>query len=160
VPVPARALAAFHCYLHYGLDVTETDVFWNAADPGWAYGLYYGILGPMVAGRRNLLLNAGFTTESTVAVIRSFGVTNFAGGPSVLLAWSRGGVVEEGTSRRAAAAGEALAPDGIGWARGALGVEVHDHYGQTELGMVINNNWHPDVARPVKEGSMGQAMPG
>src|SRR5699024_1613193 len=47
VPVPARALAAFHCYVHYTLDVAEDDVFWNAADPGWAYGLYYGILGPM-----------------------------------------------------------------------------------------------------------------
>jgi acetyl-CoA synthetase len=37
---------------------------------------------------------------------------------------------------------------------------VHDTYGQTELGMCVVNGWHPDVAGPVKPGSMGRAMPG
>jgi acetyl-CoA synthetase len=37
---------------------------------------------------------------------------------------------------------------------------VHDHYGQTEAGMLINNHHNPLVNRPVKDGSMGQAMPG
>ena len=36
VVVPLRALTAFHNYLHYGLDVTADDVYWNAADPGRA----------------------------------------------------------------------------------------------------------------------------
>src|SRR5699024_1301229 len=72
VPVPARALAAFHCYVHYTLDVAEDDVFWNAADPGWAYGLYYGILGPMVTGRRRLQFMAGFSVESTGAGLKEF----------------------------------------------------------------------------------------
>ena len=40
VPVPVRALAAFHCYMHYSLDVRRDDVFWNAADPGWADGRF------------------------------------------------------------------------------------------------------------------------
>ncbi|WP_307793469.1 AMP-binding protein [Amycolatopsis sp. MtRt-6] len=160
VPVPVRALASFHCYLRYGLDVTADDVFWNAADPGWAYGLYYGILAPLAAGRRNILLDAGFTPESTVAVIAKFGVTNFAGAPTVYRALSKSGLVRDVRLRRASSAGEPLTPDIAGWARDALGVEVRDHYGQTELGMVINNHWHADVARPVKPGSMGQPMPG
>ncbi|WP_431879554.1 AMP-binding protein [Amycolatopsis sacchari] len=160
VPVPARALASFHCYLHYGLDVGEDDVFWNAADPGWAYGLYYGILAPLVAGRRNLLLNAGFTPESTVAVIEKFGVTNFTGAPTMYRALSKSGLVRNLRLRRASSAGEPLTPEVVDWAREALGAEVRDHYGQTELGMVINNHWHADVALPVKPGSMGQPMPG
>jgi acetyl-CoA synthetase len=160
VPVPVRALASFHCYLHYGLDVGPDDVFWNAADPGWAYGLYYGVLAPLVAGRRNLLLDAGFTPESTVAVIEQFGVTNFAGAPTMYRALSKSGLARDLRLRRASSAGEPLTPDVVDWARGALGVEVRDHYGQTELGMVINNHWHPDIARPVKSGSMGQPMPG
>ncbi len=160
VPVPARALAAFHCYLHYSLDVTEDDVFWNGADPGWAYGLYYGILAPMVAGKRNLMTSAGFTPEHMVEVIREFGVTNFAGAPTMYRALSKSSTFEKVTLRRASSAGEPLTPDVIGWAREALGTEVRDHYGQTELGMAICNSWHPDVARPLKEGSMGQAMPG
>ncbi|MET7474857.1 AMP-binding protein [Streptomyces sp. NPDC005648] len=45
VPVPVRALASFRACLEFGLDVREDDVFWNAADPGWAYGLYSVIRG-------------------------------------------------------------------------------------------------------------------
>jgi acetyl-CoA synthetase len=39
-------------------------------------------------------------------------------------------------------------------------VPVHDHYGQTEAGMLINNAHHPAIARPLRTGSMGQALPG
>ncbi|MDV6263983.1 AMP-binding protein [Rhodococcoides yunnanense] len=160
VVVPVRALAAFSCYLHYGLDVTEDDVFWNAADPGWAYGLYYAILAPMVSGRRNILFNSGFTPESTLAVLTEFGVTNFAGAPTVYRALSKSGLTEQLQIRRASSAGEPLTPDIVAWATHALGTEVRDHYGQTELGMVVANCWHPDAAHPLKEASMGQAIPG
>jgi acetyl-CoA synthetase len=160
VQVPARSLAAVHCYVHYGLDVTEEDVLWNAADPGWAYGLFVGILGPMVSGRRNLLLNAGFTPETTVDVIKQFGVTNFAGAPTIYRAMSKSGHLDGVSLRRASSAGEPLTPDVVSWAPAALGVEVRDHYGQTEMGMAICNSWHPDIARPLKEGSMGQPLPG
>ena len=47
--VPVRALASFHSYLVHGMDVREDDVLWNMADPGWAYGLYCGVLGPLAA---------------------------------------------------------------------------------------------------------------
>jgi acyl-coenzyme A synthetase/AMP-(fatty) acid ligase len=36
-----RAVARRHQEL--GLEVTPGDVFWNAADPGWVYGLYYAL---------------------------------------------------------------------------------------------------------------------
>ena len=68
VPVPVKALASFVAYMHYGLDVHDDDVFWNAADPGWAYGLYYGVLGPLATGHRNLLLHAGFSPELKAAM--------------------------------------------------------------------------------------------
>ncbi|MFI5960164.1 AMP-binding protein [Cryptosporangium sp. NPDC051539] len=160
VTVPVRALAAFHCYLHYGLDVTEDDVFWNAADPGWAYGLYYGIVGPLACGRRNLLLNAGFTPESTLEVIKALGVTNFAGAPTIYRALSKSGEFAPLSLRRGSSAGEPLTPDVVDWAARALGVEIRDHYGQTELGMVIGNSWHNDISKPLKKGSMGHPMPG
>ncbi len=65
VPVPVSALASFHAYLEFGLDVRPDDVFWNAADPGWAYGLYYAMLAPLAAGTRTLLLHAGFSPALT-----------------------------------------------------------------------------------------------
>jgi acetyl-CoA synthetase len=160
VSVPVRALAAFHCYLHFGLDVSEDDVYWNAADPGWAYGLYYGIVGPLACGRRNLLLNAGFTPKSTLDVIKALGVTNFAGAPTIYRALSKSGDLERVALRRGSSAGEPLTPDIVDWAPQALGVEIRDHYGQTELGMVIGNNWQDEVTKPITKGSMGQPMPG
>jgi acetyl-CoA synthetase len=160
VVVPVRALAAFHCYLHYGLDVQAGDVYWNAADPGWAYGLYYGIVAPLAAGRANLLARGAFRPESTAAVMRRFGVTNFAGAPTAYRAMSKAEGIGRIPLRRASSAGEPLTPDVVGWGETTFGVPIGDHYGQTEVGMVIGNHWHDDVARPIRAGSMGHPLPG
>ncbi|WP_417503748.1 AMP-binding protein [Microbacterium sp.] len=161
VGVPGRAIGAFVAYMRYGLDVGDDDTFWNAADPGWAYGLYYGIIGPLAIGKSNVLLAAGFSPELTATVIEKAGVTNFAAAPTVYRALKAGGL-QLGTTRlrRASSAGEPLTPDVTGWAPDALGVTVRDHYGQTEHGMVIVNAWHPQLSRDVRSGSMGQVLPG
>ncbi|GAA2902493.1 acyl-CoA synthetase [Pseudonocardia halophobica] len=160
VVVPVRALVAFHSYLHYGLDVRPEDVLWNAADPGWAYGLYYGVVAPLVGGRANILARGAFTPETTATVMRRFGVTSFAGAPTMYRAMSRSGSTEPIPLRRASSAGEPLTPDVVEWGRATFGVPIGDHYGQTELGMAIGNHWHEDVARPIRAGSMGHPLPG
>jgi acetyl-CoA synthetase len=162
VPIPVRALASFQAYLEYGLDVSADDVFWNAADPGWAYGLYYAILGPLAAGRRSLLLHAGFSAKVTWQVMEQFGVTNFAAAPTVyraLRADTRP-APQGATLRRASSAGEPLTPEVISWAEERLGVPVRDQYGQTEHGMMIVNGWADSVREPVRAGSMGRPLPG
>jgi acetyl-CoA synthetase len=53
-----------------------------------------------------------------------------------------------------------LTPEVNEWAVSALGIEVRDHYGQTEAGMLINNHQHPDLRRPLRRGAMGHALPG
>ncbi|MGY0500703.1 AMP-binding protein [Nocardia sp. FBN12] len=162
VPIPVRALASFHAYQEFALDVRPEDVYWNAADPGWAYGLYYAILGPLATGVRSLLLHAGFSAPLTWEVLQRFGVTNFAAAPTVYRALrADSGPVPAGfTLRRASSAGEPLTPDVVAWSQRTLGVPVRDHYGQTEHGMVICHAWHPalDVAVPL--GSMGRQLPG
>ncbi|MGH3253461.1 MAG: AMP-binding protein [Trebonia sp.] len=160
VPVPVRALAAFRTYMHYGLDVAEDDVLWNAADPGWAYGLYYAVLGPLAHGRANLLLEGGFDPRATYAVIEKFGVSNFAGAPTMYRSLINVPAGKAARLRRASSAGEPLTPDVTAWAAEALGTEVRDHYGQTEQGMVIVNGWHDAIRAPVRPGSMGRALPG
>ncbi|WP_029429839.1 AMP-binding protein [Blastococcus sp. URHD0036] len=162
VPVPVKALASFQAYLEFGLDVSADDVFWNAADPGWAYGLYYAVLGPLAAGVRSLLLHAGFSPTLTWQVIQAFGVTNFAAAPTVYRALNADGApVPDGLQlRRMSSAGEPLTPEVITWAEEHLGVPVRDHYGQTEHGMVIANGWGQGVYAPVRPGSMGRPLPG
>ncbi len=160
VPVPAFAIASFIAYMRYGFDLQPHDVFWNGADPGWAYGLYYAVVGPLALGQANILLAAGFSTDLTRRVVDTLGVTNFASAPTAYRALKRDGVRFRNPLRVASSAGEPLTPDVTGWAPGALGCPVRDHWGQTEQGMAIVNGWDERLRRDVKPGSMGQALPG
>ncbi|MGN5239804.1 MULTISPECIES: AMP-binding protein [unclassified Rhodococcus (in: high G+C Gram-positive bacteria)] len=161
VPVPVKALASFHAYLEFGLDVREDDVFWNAADPGWAYGLYYALLGPLAAGRRSLLLHAGFSPALTWQVLDTFGVTNFAAAPTVYRSLRADSAPHTRIRlRRASSAGEPLTPDVLAWSREELGVVVRDQYGQTEHGMFVVDAWADDLREDVPERSMGKPLPG
>ena len=161
VVVPVRALAAFHQYIETGLDVRADDVFWNGADPGWAYGLYYGILGPLAVGRRSLLLHARYTPELAFAVLQYYGVTNFAAAPTVYRTMrAKRDIAPDVRLRRASAAGEPLTPEVIEWSIEQFGVEVRDQYGQTEHGMFIINPWHDSLREDVRPGSMGVPLPG
>lgn len=161
VPIPLRAVASFVGYQEFGLDVRPDDVFWNMADPGWAYGLYFALLAPLASGTRSLLLSAGFSSELTWQVMDTFRVSNFAAAPTVYRALRAGSA--EGRRhalRRASSAGEPLTPDVIEWGSGAFGLEVRDHYGQTEHGMVAGNAWHDGLLQPLQPGSMGTPLPG
>ena len=162
VVVPAKALASFQAYAEFALDLRHDDVFWCAADPGWAYGLYFGVLASFTTGVPSVLLQSGFSSELTFAVLHQLGVTNFAAAPTVYrsLRTHVGAIPDPPRLRCASSAGEPLTPEVNQWATSALGVPVHDHYGQTEVGMLINNHHHPALKTPLKSGSMGHAMPG
>jgi acetyl-CoA synthetase len=162
VVVPTRALAGFQLYAELALDLRADDTYWCAADPGWAYGLYFGIIGSLATGVHSVLLHAGFTTDLTWAVLEREQVTNFAAAPTVYRALraTSGPGRERLALRCASSAGEPLTPEVNEWASEALGVQVYDHYGQTEAGMLINNHHRADLATPIRTGSMGRAMPG
>ncbi|MGY0063849.1 AMP-binding protein [Streptomyces sp. LZ34] len=162
VVVPASAIAGFRLYAEYGCGVTEDDVFWNAADPGWAYGLYFGVIASLSLGVPSVLLHSGFSAELTWQVMDEFKVTNFTAAPTVYrsLRASDVPVPDSLTLRCASSAGEPLTPEVNAWATQAFGIQVHDHYGQTEAGMLINNHHLPALRRPVRPGAMGHPMPG
>jgi acetyl-CoA synthetase len=161
VPVPIRALAAFRAYAEFGLDLRPDDVHWCAADPGWAYGLYYGVLASLLTGTISVLFEGSFSPETTFAVLARLGVTNFAAAPTVYRSLRASNIQPERIELRCAtSAGEPLTPEVNEWAHAALGVQVHDHYGQTETGMLINNHHHPLLKRSIKPRSMGTPLPG
>ncbi|MGI8858394.1 MAG: AMP-binding protein [Thermomicrobiales bacterium] len=163
VEVPVRALTAFAIYMRFGLDVRDDDLFWNIADPGWAYGLYYALVGPLLLGMPTLFINAPFSVDGTLHILRNYGVTNFAAAPTVYRAMRATGLrdVRDGLRLRVlSSAGEPLNPDVIAWAEQTLGVPIHDQYGQTEHGMMIVNHNTPALRQPLRPGSMGVQMPG
>lgn len=164
VQVPVYALAAFEGYMRFGLDLQEDDIYWNMADPGWAYGLYFALVGPLLLGRTFIVYNASFSVNETYRVFQQYQVTNFAAAPTVYRSMRAEGIPEdlEGNLklRVLSSAGEPLNLDVSKWAETNLGLPIHDHYGQTEQGMVINNHHFPMLKHSFKAGSMGQSMPG
>ena len=162
VPVPLKALLSFAAYMRDAVDLRAGDVFWNIADPGWAYGLYYAVAGPLLLGHATILYEGGFTAESTYRLIDRLGVTNLAGSPTafrlLIAAGPEAAAAVKGKLRVVSSAGEPLNPEVIRWFEAHLGAPIHDHYGQTELGMVVNN--HHGLEHPVRQGSAGLAMPG
>ncbi len=159
VAIPVLAMATWQLYLELGLYVTEDDVFWCAADPGWAYGLFSAVLAPLAAGRTSILHEDKFTPDATWRVLAEQKVTNFAAAPTAYRAL-RATAPSPVVLRKASSAGEPLTPEVNEWSAAQLGISVHDHYGQTELGMVFCNHHHPALQRPLKPGSMGVPLPG
>ncbi|WP_342245126.1 acyl-CoA synthetase [Pseudomonas sp. OTU5201] len=160
--VPLKAIVAFVSYMRDAVDLRPEDRFWNLADPGWAYGLYYAVTGPLAMGHATTFYEGGFTVESTCRIIREYGITNLAGSPTAyrLLLAARDEVegAIKGSLRAVSSAGEPLTPEVIRWFAEGLGCTIHDHYGQTELGMVLCN--HHALEHPVRLGAAGFAMPG
>ncbi|KOX12660.1 AMP-binding protein [Nocardiopsis sp. NRRL B-16309] len=159
---PVSYIAGWQVYLEYALGVTPDSSYWCAADPGWAYGLYAAIVAPMAAGIPSLLLSGGFSAETTWRTLVDRRVTDFAAAPTVYRGLRAASVpVPQGLRlERASSAGEPLTPEINEWADSALGVAVHDHFGQTEVGMTLANHHHRELARPLKTGSMGRPVPG
>nr|WP_300308966.1 AMP-binding protein [Halomonas sp.] len=162
VAVPLSAMAAFALYMALAVDLREDDRFWNMADPGWAYGLYYAITGPLLLGRTTHFCEAGFSAEGAKAFMQRHGITNFAAAPTAYRLMKASGLFEDAhrvlSLRAASSAGEPLNTEVVGWVESSLGCPVMDHYGQTETGMTCNN--HHSLEHPKHVGGMGVPMPG
>jgi acetyl-CoA synthetase len=159
---PLKQAAGWHSYLVYGLGVTADDVYWCAADPGWAYGLYSGIVAPLAQGSGTILQCVPFDPVAAWGLIEREGVTNLTAAPTVYRALRNRfpTVPSKAKLRRLSSAGEPLTPEVNVWANAQLGLDVRDHFGQTEVGMVFANAHHPAIAQEVVRGSMGYPLPG
>ncbi|KSU61306.1 MULTISPECIES: AMP-binding protein [unclassified Gordonia (in: high G+C Gram-positive bacteria)] len=159
---PVRYAAGWQSYLEFGLGVDTESVFWCGADPGWAYGLYTAIVAPLAAGITTTLTRGGFSPQATWAALDELRVTDYAAAPTVYrgLLTSPDAPPEGLSLKRLSSAGEPLTPEVNEWAQQVLGLQVHDHYGQTELGMPIGYPHHRLLERPIVAGAMGVSLPG
>ncbi|MGF7163045.1 acetyl-CoA synthetase [Rhodoligotrophos appendicifer] len=162
VSVPLKAIVAMVGYISDAVDLRAEDGFWNIADPGWAYGLYYAVTAPLALGHPTLFYEGAFTAESTYRLIRKHRITNLCGAPTafrlLVAAGPAAAEAVKGQLRAVSSAGEPLNPEVIRWFAEHLGTTIHDHYGQTELGMVLCN--HHALHHDVHTGAAGLAVPG
>lgn len=163
IPVPLKALSAFYLYMYYAVGLTEEDNFWNMADPGWAYGLYYAITGPLLMGATTHFNEHGFTAEQTFDFIKKHKITNLASAPTAYRMIKSSGVFDNKSDElsfltKASSAGETLNTEVITWINENLGCPIMDHYGQTETGMTCC--CHHTLEHSTPAGSMGLPLPG
>lgn len=163
VAVPSRAILSFYIYMRFAVGLRPEDTYWNVADPGWAYGLYYAVVGPLLLGNTTHFCEAAFTPETTYDMLRKYNITNLAAAPTAYRLLMANddvlGADDKFDLRVASSAGEPLNPEVISWVDKRLGCPVMDHYGQTETGMTACN--HHDLEQDVvRVGSMGFSMPG
>lgn len=160
--VPLRAIVAFQRYMIDAVGLRAEDSFWNVADPGWAYGLYFGITGPMSMGLPVLSVDGLFDLDRCLAMAKKYNITNLAGAPTVFRMLIAAGekVADQwkGQLRVVSSAGEPLNPEVIRWFKQQLDAPINDHYGQTEMGMVLCN--HHNLEHPMHMGAAGYASPG
>ncbi len=162
VAVPHKALLSFIAYMKYAVDLRPEDKFWNMADPGWAYGLYYAVVGAPLLGNATHFYEGAFSVESTYTMLEKYGITVFCSAPTAYRLLMAGGddMVDacQTQIRVACSCGEPLNPEVIRWVTDHLDCPVHDQYGQTEIAVVVTN--HHGLHHPSHPGSMGVSMPG
>lgn len=160
--VPLKALIAFGRYMQDAVGLAEDDAFWNIADPGWAYGLYYAITGPLLLGHATLFYEGGFSIDSFCQIVQDYQISNLAGAPTayrmMMAADQQKMATLRGQFRRVSSAGEPLNPEVIRWFDQLLDAPIYDHYGQTEVGMVVCN--HHGLEHAIRAGAAGFASPG
>ena len=170
VSVPLSALSAFYLYMRYAIDLRDDDNYWNMADPGWAYGLYYAITGPLLLGVTTYFNEAGFDAVNTRDFMVRHKITNLASSPTAFRMMKSSGVFEGAQNasdnnaenqlslRCANSAGETLNTEVVNWVETYLNCQVKDQYGQTETGMTCCA--HHALTHDCPVGSMGMALPG
>ena len=128
VSVPLSALPAFYLYMRYAIDLQQNDKYWNMADSGWAYGLYYAITGPLLMGVTTYFNEAGFEAQNTFDFMARHGITNLASSPTAFRMMKSSGVFDGNSDklalRVANSAGETLNTEVVGWVKDNLDCRV------------------------------------
>ena len=162
VRYPLRLLLPVASYMLDAVDLRPDDNYWNVADPGWAYGMLYAVVGPLLLGHTTTFYEGAFTVDSTVRILSERKIGNLAAAPTayrLLMAAGDAAMAPIANQLRVgSSAGEPLNPEVIRWAERVLHCPLADHYGQTEVAMMINN--HHALEHAVKPGAAGLPLPG
>ena len=141
------------------LDAHEGDVVWCTSETGWAKGIWNSLLGPWSHGAEIVVHDGWFDAEERLSLLQRLGVTILAQTPTeyrMLAKLEKLEFTHLPRLRHAVSVGEPLNPEVIARFQDALGLTVHDGYGQTENSLLIANT--PGV--PIRPGSMGLPTPG
>jgi acetyl-CoA synthetase len=133
------------------------DLCWCTAASGWSKSARNVFMAPWLRGAAALLHDARFDPAERIDVAEREGVNVLCMAPTEYRTIAKRTELRPLPAlRHAVAAGEPLNPEIVGVWSEAVGVEVHDGYGQTETGALTGM----PIGPPVRPGSMGRPLPG
>lgn len=146
----------------YVLDLTEDDIYWCTADPGWVTGTSYGIIGPWCNGVTQCVLDSGFRADRWYKFIDDNKITVWYSAPTAIRSLMKEGkeLVQQyhlSSLRHMCSVGEPLNAEAVNWSKEAFGLTFHDTFWQTETGCMVITNY---PGMKIKPGSMGKPFPG
>ena len=144
------------------LDLTDDDLYWCTADPGWVTGTSYGIIAPWALGVTQCVLDAGFGAEAWYRFIEKYRITVWYSAPTAIRSLMKAGdeIIKKfdlSSLRHLVSVGEPLNPEAVIWSERVFGLPFHDSYWQTETGSIMVSNY---PGMKIKPGSMGKPFPG
>jgi acetyl-CoA synthetase len=159
---PHRAVLAHWVTGRRVFGLTESDVFWCTADPGWVTCTSYGIIAPLVCGATLITDEADLEPRRWYGILHDENVTAWYTTPTAIRTMMRYGAAlarsyRQNSLRVAASVGEPLNAEAVMWGQKALGVPFLDTWWQTETGAITIANGPGSDRRP---GSMGRPLPG
>jgi acetyl-CoA synthetase len=153
----ARYLAGQQVQAKHWYGAQPGDLCWCTAASGWSLSARNAFVAAWVRGAAALLHDARFDAAERLEVLEREGVNVLCMSPTEYRAIAKQGDLRPLPAlRHAAAAGEPLNPEVVLTWQGAVGVSVHDGYGQTETGHLTGM----PIGPPVRPGSMGRPLPG
>jgi acetyl-CoA synthetase len=143
-------------------DLSEEDVYWCTADPGWVTGMSYGIVAPLACGVTALVDEGDFDAERWYRTLTDQRVTVLYTAPTAIRMLMRAGeelaaAVDLCRLRLIASVGEPLNAEAVRWGERVLGKAIHDTWWQTETGAIMIGTLADDDVVP---GAMGRPLPG
>jgi acyl-coenzyme A synthetase/AMP-(fatty) acid ligase len=133
------------------------DLVWCTAASGWSKSARNVFVAPWIRGAAALVHDGRFDPDERLDIVQREGVNVLCMAPTEYRAIAKRTQLRPLPSlRHAVAAGEPLNPEIVELWRDAVGVSIHDGYGQTETGALTGM----PIGRPVRPGSMGKPLPG
>ena len=152
-----RYLAGQRVQAEHWFGARAGDLAWCTASSGWSKSARNAFIAPWVMGATALLHDARFDPEERLDVAEREGVNVLCMAPTEYRSVAKRTELRELPAlRHAVAAGEPLNPEIVRLWRDAVGIEIHDGYGQTETGALTGM----PIGPPVRPGSMGLPLPG
>jgi acyl-coenzyme A synthetase/AMP-(fatty) acid ligase len=154
---PQRYLTAQALQARHWFGAEPGEIAWCTAATGWSKSARNSFIAPWLCGAVALLHEGRFDPGERLEICEREGVATLCQAPTEYRILAKRTELRQVPSlRRLVSAGEPLNPEVIRAFRDALGLEIHDGYGQTETGALTGSL----IGEAVREGSMGRPLPG